>query len=132
CHTVAAAEADCRQSRLHHCRYNLLVHHSRKHHERHVASFGVGYSQAIDEVALLAEKFERASERRTSAMHHGYAMPVLRHLNHRARTFVQRSFVFERDASNFYDDLHRKPAFITTVLLLPASHTSGSCFAPPG
>ena len=58
-HAITAAKADGGKPGLHHCGNNFLIHHSSKDHHRHIASLGVGDAQAIDEVALLAEKLER-------------------------------------------------------------------------
>ena len=60
-HPIAAAKTDCRQACLHHRGNNFFVHHSGKHHDCHIASFRVSDAQAINEIALLAEKLQRAS-----------------------------------------------------------------------
>jgi len=82
--------AQCAQSG-----YELLVHFSGKKHQRHVASFSIGDAQAVDELALLAQRLQHARQLLTAAVDHRNLMAVASQFGNRARTAFQKRRNFQ-------------------------------------
>ncbi len=109
-HAVAAAESDRGTSGGDDGRDQTLVHHSGEHHQRDIAGLRVGDSQAVYEIAFLAQKFQRARKRGSAAVHHGDAVAVIRQFNDGASALLQRGFVLECRAAQLDYNLHCKPS----------------------
>src|SRR5437879_6774204 len=102
-HAVSAAQADRRLSSRANRGNQALVDNAREYHERNIPGFRIGHAQPIDEIALLPKKLQGASEGGTPAMDYGHLVAILSEVDHGARAFVQRRFVFERCATDFDD-----------------------------
>src|SRR5579862_922250 len=112
--TEAHAVATAKSNRRHPCSLNrshhLLVDHPAQHHERDIASLGIGHAQTPDEFALLPQSLQHAGKRAAAAMNHGHAMTVLRQICDRPCALAQRSEIFQRRSSDFDYDNHCNPS----------------------
>jgi hypothetical protein len=107
---VAATEADRRLARGSDRRNQPFVHHAGEHHQRHVARFGVGDAQAVDEFAFLAEPLHRAGEFHAAAVDDRDLVAVARQLNNGVRALAQDFRIVERGSSDLDDDPHCNPS----------------------
>jgi hypothetical protein len=62
--------------------------HPAEHHERHIASFGVGDAQPANELAFFSEAVQHAGQCAAAAVNHRDTMTVLRQFRNRSSTFA--------------------------------------------
>src|SRR5262249_125633 len=62
------------------------------------------------ECGLVAEALHRAREHHTAAVYNDELVPFTAELRHGAREALHELFVFQRCATDFYDDLHCNPS----------------------
>ena len=107
---ISATQANRRLPRGRNRRHQTLIHDPRQDHQSHVARFGVGDAQSMHEFTFFTHHFQGARQCAPSAMHHHNLMPIVRQLNHRLRTFLQRRLVFYCSPADFDDNLHCNPS----------------------
>src|SRR5205807_717770 len=84
--------------------------HAAAHHQRHVARFGVGDAQAVDEFAFLAEPLHGPSEFHAATVDDRDLVPVARQLDHGVGALAQDCGVVERGSADFHDHPHCNPS----------------------
>ena len=131
---VAAGEADRRLAERAQSGDQALVHVAGKDHQRDVARLRVGDAQAVDELALLAQRLERAGQLHAAAMNHGHLVAVAHQLGDGARAAFEQRRSFQARSAQFDDVLHSRPSAANFMQDLPirASPASRSDSARPG
>jgi hypothetical protein len=81
-----------------------------KDHDRDIAGFGVGDAQAGDELALLAELFERVGELYAAAVNDGDLMAVAHQFSDGADAAVEQRGIFESGPTQFDYIFHSRPS----------------------
>ena len=87
-----------------------FIHLAGKDHQRHVARLGVGDAQTIDELALLAQRFERARQLHAAAVNHGHLMAIAHKIGNSARAAFQQRRSLQACSTQFNDVLHSRPS----------------------
>ena len=75
-----------------------------------ISGLGIRDTQAVNEITLLAEELQCASQGAAATMHDSDPMSVICKLDNRMRALVQRGFILERCASDFDHDFHSRPS----------------------